>query len=168
MIKPWLVFFDLDGTLWDHLDVSSTRPPFTRVTDSIIADSKGDRLTLNRGALEFIDWVKSSGGIISTCSWNDPAYAMAALKTFSLENIFDYHRISTNPGKHISMIDLLNLLDGKGIHIEKGRIFYLDDRDIHMDAVSSSVQGLTFLHMWKEVHDFEDAKSIIKAKLELF
>ncbi len=164
-MDPWLLFFDLDGTLWDHLDVSSTRPPFMRISDNSISDSEGEVLTLNAGATDFITWARSSGGIVSTCSWNKPDYARAALKAFDLDSSFDYHRISTDPGKNLLMLDLIRELESRGQIITRDRIFYMDDRDIHMEDVRESLPELTFLHIWKDVRDFDAAKSIISAKL---
>ena len=37
----WVLFFDLDGTLWDHKDVSSLKPPFVRINTNKIRDSEG-------------------------------------------------------------------------------------------------------------------------------
>ncbi len=161
----WLLFLDLDGTFWDHLDVSSMSLPFRRTADDAIEDSDGNSLKLMDGSLEFVRWVRNKGGIISTCSWNKPEYAMSALETLQMENEFDYHRISTNPRKDLSMLDLIYELESTGTRIREDRIFYLDDRDIHMDHIRENLPRLNFLHMWKKVNGFAEAMEIISRRL---
>ncbi len=36
-----LLILDLDKTLWSHPDISSTNPPYRRVSEDAIADSHG-------------------------------------------------------------------------------------------------------------------------------
>lgn len=161
----WLLFLDLDGTFWDHLDVSSTAPPFKKVSERTIEDSRHEKLTLNAGILDFVLWVRNSDGIISSCSWNKPSYALDALRTFGLEGKFDYQRISPEPRKDLLMIDLIKELHSRNVDIPQDRIFYIDDRDIHMEEIRKSLPGITFIHIWKEAAGFAEARKIISSKL---
>ena len=162
----WLLFLDLDGTFWDHLDVSSTAPPFVRISRDTIRDQKGITLTIKPGALDLISWVKSNDGILSSCSWNTPDIALLALEALDAARLFDYQRISTVPRKDLLMEDLLDYLRGLGIVIAQHHIFYLDDRDIHMTEIRKRFPELNFLHMWKKVKSFDDARLIISRVLK--
>ncbi len=165
MVLPWIVFFDLDGTLWDHLDVSSTSPPYTRVSTSTISDSKGVKLNLLPGAVNFIKWVRSEGGIISTCSWNEYEKAIGAVESFGLRDLFDYQKISTHPEKYLLMEQVINQVEGQGIAVQYNRLFYLDDRDIHIRDVKIRFPQLTFFQMWKNGTDYEFVKNSILSRL---
>ena len=37
----FLLFMDLDGTMWDHKNVSELSPPFRRVLETRVVDSRG-------------------------------------------------------------------------------------------------------------------------------
>ncbi len=161
----WLLFFDIDGVLWDHLDVSSTEPPFKRISEDTIVDSEGERLTLKKGAVSFIKWARSVGAIVSSCSWNDPHHAIAALKAFGLEKLFDFQGIRSDPYKHLIILSVLDRLESVGVPVQRDRIFYMDDRNIHLKDIKESIPEITFLHMWKDVRSFDSAKMIIQNKL---
>ncbi|MEM3192653.1 MAG: magnesium-dependent phosphatase-1 [Candidatus Parvarchaeota archaeon] len=157
---------DLDGTLWDHLDISVTTPPFKRVSETQIEDSKGVKITLISGAVEFIKWVKENGGIISTCSWNVYSIAMSALETFGLATLFDYHMIYTNPNKYESIEKVIKYVNEDGKEVRNDLLFYLDDRDIHIEEVRKRFPELTFFHMWKNGTDFEFVKREILSRIK--
>ncbi len=165
MVLPWIVFFDLDGTLWDHLDVSSTSPPFNRVSTSTISDSKGVRLNLMPGAVDFIKWVRSEGGIISTCSWNEYEKAIGAVEAFGLVDLFDYQKISTRPEKYLLMEQVIKKVEERGLDVQYDRLFYLDDRDIHIRDVKIRFPQLTFFQMWKDGTNYESVKNSILTRL---
>ncbi len=165
MQHRWVVFMDLDGTVWDHLDVSITDPPYRKISNDSIEDEKGVRLSLLPGAVDFVDWVRLNGGIISTCSWNIYDKAMGALVAFDIANKFDYHKISMSPRKDLAMEEIIRQLNGKGVRIENNLIFYLDDRDIHMKEIAARFPGLTFFHMWKKVRSFEEVKKKISESI---
>lgn len=165
MPPVWIVFFDLDGTLWDHLDISKTNPPFTKTSDVEIKDSKGACITLIPGAVDFVKWVKANGGIISTCSWNIYSIAMSALDTFSLTSLFDFQKISMDSRKYLSIQKLIEQISNDGKEVRQDMLFYLDDRDIHIKDIKEKFPDITFFHMWKEIMSFEDVKKAISEKL---
>jgi HAD superfamily phosphatase (TIGR01681 family) len=71
-----VVFMDLDGTLWDHEDISQLTPPFKRISSEEIVDSSGVVVRVHRIALELLDYASRRGFILSTLSWNDPHKAL--------------------------------------------------------------------------------------------
>jgi magnesium-dependent phosphatase-1 len=164
--SPWVVFLDLDGTLWDHLDITAASPPFTRISESIISDSLGVRISLLPGAVDFIKWVRSSGGIISTCSWNEYDKAIGALEAYGIVHLFDYQKVSTNPKKYLLMEEVISKLVQKGVSVRMDRLFYLDDRDIHISDVKVRFPELTFFLMWKNGTNYESVKSTILSKIK--
>lgn len=165
MKSAWIVFLDLDGTLWDHLDITATIPPFTRISTSVISDTRGVNITLMPGAVEFMKWVRANGGILSSCSWNEYDKAMGAIQAYELIHLFSFQEISTNPGKYLLMEELISKLRNQGMSIQENRLFYLDDRDIHVKDVKTMFPELTFFHMWKDGLDFEDVEKTISSKI---
>ncbi|MGC9131359.1 MAG: magnesium-dependent phosphatase-1, partial [Pyrobaculum sp.] len=51
-----LIALDLDGTAWDHLDISSLYPPFRRVSPLKIQDSRGVEVALRPHLPDFLKW----------------------------------------------------------------------------------------------------------------
>ncbi len=165
MVLPWIVFFDLDGTLWDHLDVSATSPPYSKISVSIISDSKGVRMHLLPGAVDFIKWVRTNGGLISTCSWNEYEKAYKALEAFGIVELFDFQKIATHPKKYVLMEEVLKQLREDGKPVSSNRLFYLDDRDLHIKDVKARFPELTFFQMWKNGTNYERVKKSIASRL---
>ena len=163
----WIVFFDLDGTLWDHLDVSSTKPPFTRESSTTISDTNGVKLTLLPGAVDFLKWVRTGGGLVSSCSWNEYDKAFGAIRTFGLEKLFDYQEISTSPNKHLLMEEVLNDLRDKGTVVTDKMMFYIDDRDIHLNEILKRFPGLSFFQIRKRGLTFDDIRKAIAEKVQI-
>ncbi len=161
----WLLFMDLDGTLWDNLDVSSCKLPFKPIDGDRISDSSGTIISLNPDSREFLKWARDAGAIISTCTWNDTAHAMGAIEAFDLKKAFDYFQITNDPRKDKLMKDLLETLHRKKVHIEHRNIFYLDDRDIHMSEIRHLIPEINFLYMGVHVKGLANARKIISARL---
>jgi len=53
-----LIALDLDGTAWDHPDISSLYPPFKRVGPLAIADSRGVVVNLRPRLRYFLQWAR--------------------------------------------------------------------------------------------------------------
>lgn len=166
MKSSWVAFLDLDGTLWDHLDITSAIPPFTRVSDSTISDAEGTLINLSPGAVDFVKWVRNEGGIISTCSWNEYNKAIGALEAYRIIELFDFIKISTSPDKHVLMEEVLDQLKKEGTSISQDKLFYIDDRDIHMEKVRKRFPELTFFQIWKNGTNFNTIRGIILTKLK--
>lgn len=165
MKNNWLLAIDLDGTVWNHKDISAVPMPYKKISDGVIENNDGIRITVYPEALEFIKWARKNGGIITSLSWNIPENAMQALKVLGIDTLFDYHLIEYHPDKYRLLLKLLNELEKKNITIPPGRIVYVDDRDIHIQDIRKNIGNIIFIHIWREVKDFEDAKKIIYERI---
>jgi len=158
---PVIVFIDLDGTLWDHEDISQTTPPYTCTCD-VLVDSRGVAVRLHSGVRDFLAFLKSSGLKVYTLSWNNPFKALSALKCLELEQYFDGHAISESPEKHVGMLRVLNSLHSP---VKPCQVVYIDDRDIHVDGIREHVGEVWFIHMWRDVKDFSELATLIKDRI---
>ncbi len=164
-IDPWLLMMDLDGTVWDHLDISSVAPPYHTAGPGRIENSDGIAVTVYPEAIDFIRWCRERGAITCTLSWNHRHYVMEALEKLGIMDLFDYHETEFSPAKDQRILHLLDILRKKGTPVEPERIVYVDDRDIHMDDIRRNVGNVIFLHIWKEVRNYDEAKKIVMRRI---
>ena len=92
---------------------------------------------------------------------------MEALEKLGIMDLFDYHETEFSPAKDQRILHLLDVLREKGTTISPDRIVYVDDRDIHMDDIRQNVGNIVFLHIWKEVRNYEEARAIIRKNIIL-
>ena len=160
--RKWLLLLDLDGTLWDHLDVSALKPPFKLVQPGVIADSNGAHLRIYRYMIELAVWARRSGGIVASLSWNVPYNALEALRTLRVDSVFDYHLIEPHPWKGRILSKFLSMLYmERRIAIPPGRIIYFDDRDIHLDDIRRAVGPVNYVKSNSDCKNFEECKRLI-------
>ncbi|WP_287960157.1 magnesium-dependent phosphatase-1 [Acidiplasma sp.] len=162
--KPWLLAMDLDGTVWDNLNISGINPPYEKI-DSEKIRGENTVVTIYKSAVEFMIWCKRHGAIITSLSWNKKEHAMEALEKFGIIDLFDYNATDYTPDKDKRLLDLINILKANGINITPDRIVYIDDRDIHMDAIKKSVGDIIFINIWKTAKNYDEAKDVIKKKI---
>ncbi len=163
----WLLLVDLDGTLWDHLNISELEPPFRRINDLQIADRNGVKVTLKKDMVELVKWARENNGVISTLSWNYWDKAIEALRAFGLLDLFDYHAIEYHPDKHLMLERLLNRIKSDtGMSFKLCRIVYIDDRTIHIEKIYERIGKIIFLQAWIDFRNFEEAKYKIIRSLE--
>jgi magnesium-dependent phosphatase-1 len=165
MIRPWILAMDLDGTVWDHLNISGVEPPYTRVNASSIKNRDNVVITLFNEAITFIKWARSNGAIITTLSWNRRDYVEEALETFGISELFDYNSTDHTPDKDQRLLKLIKTLNGNGVHIPVDRVVYVDDRDIHMEEIKKNVGSIVFINIWKSAKNYRDAMAIVKEKI---
>ncbi len=164
----WLFLVDLDGTIWDHKDISSLDPPFKRVSDDKITDRNNVEVTLNKEVIKLVKWAYNHHALISTLSWNNPLKAYEALKAFDLLKHFHYLAIEDTPRKDILIKKLLKKIEEEeGLTFTPDKIVYIDDRDIHIHDIYRNIGGIIFLHYSKDVHTMEHAIRIILDKTGL-
>jgi magnesium-dependent phosphatase-1 len=164
-LKRWLLAMDLDGVLWDHLDISSVSRPYYKVAEGVIENREGIRITLNQEAVAFVRWARENGAIVTTMSWNIPENALEALEKLDAMELFDYQGIEYNPRKYERLLNIISIMKEKGILIEPSKVVYVDDRDIHIDEMRKYVGNILFIHIWKEVKGFHEARNIVKSQI---
>lgn len=166
-MAKWLLLMDLDGTAWDNMDVSRCRIPFKKIDSDTIQDSNGTIIRLKDGLKEFLQWSRDNSAIVSTLTWNDRQHVIDALDAFSIRKYFDYLEISPDARKDIKLRELMETLKKEKIHIPHSRMYYLDDRDIHIDEIRLIAPEINFLHMGLKVHNLKEARKIISARLSI-
>ena len=162
-----VLFIDLDGTIWNHLDVSALTPPFRRIGTDVIEDSAGIKVRLSRGVREFLVGVRKLGIIIASLSWNNPVKALEIIKAFGINHLFDVHYIEPHPRKgEVMAYALMDLSEKLNIRLGPENVVYIDDRDIHISEVREKVGDVLFLHAWRDFKDFKEAYEIIRKYVE--
>jgi magnesium-dependent phosphatase-1 len=162
MIRPWILAMDLDGTVWDHLNISGVNPPYTRIDDLHMKNVDNVTITLFREAVEFVKWARENGAITTTLSWNRKDYAEEALETFGIENLFDYNSTDHTPDKDQRLLRLMQAFDARGINIPPERVVYIDDRDLHMDSIRKNIGNIVFINIWKTTKNYNEAMEIVR------
>lgn len=153
----WLLFFDLDGTLWDHKDISVTSPPFRKISDLSLEDSQGVRINAFSGAVNFLKWSREHGAIISSLSWNIEEMARAGLETIGLTHLFDNLAIQNDPDKASMIARVVEKYEREGRSIPRNRMVYIDDRDIHIKEILARYPDLMFIQIWNTAKNYGEA-----------
>lgn len=117
-----LVVFDLDRTLWDHPDISTTSPPYRRVSQDEIEDSEGARIRLRPCARRLIEELKSRGFKLAVASWNLPEPAIKALQALGLLELFDVVVVEPHPSKDLMLEKILKETD-----VDEEETLFIDD-----------------------------------------
>jgi len=162
----FLLLVDLDGTMWDHKNVSELEPPFKRVSETRVVDSRGVAVNLYQDTLKIVLWARSRGAIVSSLSWNEPEKALGVLEAFGIRGLFHHHMIENHPNKDIMISKLLAELGRKGTRIPLCRVVYIDDRTIHLEAIYRNIGKLVFLQAWKDFKSYEEAVEKIEERIE--
>lgn len=156
-----LVVFDLDLTLWDCEDISSTVPPYLRISKDIIADSNGRLIMLREGVRELLTWLKGLGATLAVVSWNVKWKALEALKGLGVKDYFDYIIVEPHPRKDIMFMKLLSAV-GK-----VDRAYFIDDNRTMVELVKRAypwVRALTYLN---EVRTMREIKEVLRRELKV-
>ena len=123
MVKK-VVVLDLDRTLWDHPDISSTIPPFRRIDENTIADSRGEVIRLERCVRKLLLGLRANNVSLCVASWNRPEIALEALRTFGLLELFDQVVIEPHPYKEEMLARIARRLSLEGVRFE---MYFFDD-----------------------------------------
>jgi magnesium-dependent phosphatase-1 len=153
----FLLLMDLDGTMWDHKNVSELIPPFKRVSETRVIDSRGVPVNLHIDSLKIVLWARARGAVISSLSWNEPEKALGVLDAFGIRDLFHYHMIENHPNKDQMILKLISILREKDLNIPLCRIIYIDDRTIHLDSIYRNIGRIVFLQAWKDFRNYEEA-----------
>ncbi len=165
MIK--LLVLDLDGTVWDHLDASSLKPPYRRISNDIVVDSNSVRVSLRRGARWFLEKIHSIVPL-AVCSWNQWDKAYELLRAFGLDKYFGYLGIEPHPNKHLVFKKIIQWYQRIfKEEIEAEEILYVDDRRVHLDDIYKYIGRVKFMQMGVDVKDFYELYDVLKRELSL-
>lgn len=157
-----LVAVDLDGTVWDHKDISSLYPPFRRISTHVIVDKNGEAVNLRPRVEDFLKWARQEGFILSTLSWNDYDVAYQALRAFELDRYFHYIVVEPHPRKDKMLYRLLQQIKReRGVEIRPQDVVYIDDRDIHLREILENVGPVKFIHFGKDVKCFSEIPPLL-------
>ena len=165
--SPWLLATDIDGTLWDCLDISLVTPPYFADGEGRLRSSDGTVVRLIPEAVEFVEWCKGNGAKVTSLSWNIPERVFQAVEKLGISGLFDYHATEYTDEKHERLFDLLSELRRRGIDIPPHRVVYVDDRDIHIESIRRKVGDVVFIHIWNEVPNWEAARDIVRNRILL-
>jgi len=163
--KPWLLATDIDGTLWDTLDISLVAPPYFAEGKGRLRSADGTIVRLIPEAINFVKWCRRNGAKVTSLSWNIPERVFPAIEVLGISDLFDFHATEYTDAKHERLFDLLAKLRRLGIIIPPHRVVYVDDRDIHIENIRKKVGDVVWIHIWKEVPDYNAAKSVVRKKI---
>ena len=163
--RPWLLATDIDGTLWDTLDISLVAPPYFADSKGRLRSADGTIVRLIPEAIDFVKWCRRNGAKVTSLSWNIPERVSPAIKVLGVSDLFDFHATEYTDAKHERLYDLLNKLRERGIIIPPERVVYVDDRDIHIESIRKKVGDVVWIHIWKEVPDYDAAKGVVRKKI---
>ena len=164
-LRVFLLLMDLDGTMWDHKNVTDLIPPFRRVSETRVIDSRGVEVNLYPEALKIVLWARDSGAFVSSLSWNDPGKALGVLEAFGIRGLFHHHMIENHPNKDEMISRLLLNLRGMGLEFPLCRIVYIDDRTIHLDSIYRNIGRIVFLQAWRDFKTHQEAIEAIEKRL---
>ena len=157
-----LVILDCDRTLWDHEDVSTMYPPFVKISEDSIVDSRGDRLTLHEDVREFLEFAKANEITLSIASWNIEDKVMEALDLLGILRYFDYIVIEYHPMKERMVLKILNKLRKLGLEFKEDEILFVDDTEEMLRRVRESFPRITTLCYGKDVKNFHELIELLK------
>lgn len=164
--NKWLLLVDLDGTLWDHPDISQVVPPYKKLDPYTIKDGNNKVVQLYRDTLEIVMWAKNNNAITSTLSWNRPEKAIQVLRVFGVHKLFDYLVIEPHPNKDKMIKKLLDRIrKEQKLTFSINKIVYIDDRRIHLEQIRNNIGNIIFLQKNIDYNTAEEAIKIIREKL---
>ena len=147
-MPPKLIILDLDGTLWSHKDISSTRPPFTRIDDETLVDSANNFVRLDPCARTLLESAKKKGVLLAIASWNNPDIALQALRVLGLDNFFDFPVVEPHPGKDRMVEKILARL---GVDAEYA--VFVDDTEYMVELVRARFPRMSVYRVGGDIRD---------------
>ncbi|HDD33747.1 MAG: magnesium-dependent phosphatase-1 [Thermoprotei archaeon] len=140
-----LIIFDLDGTLWDHPDVSSTSPPYQRIERDEIVDSRGERIRLRPCVRRLLEELRARGFRLAVASWNFPGPALRALEALGLLQLFDVVVVEPHPNKS-SMLEKIF----REVKVKEGEALFVDDNPAIIEGVRRRYPHLKIIRFREE------------------
>jgi len=121
MVK--IVIFDLDLTLWNHPDASALTPPFEKLDESTLVDSKGEELKLHKCARMILGFLKKKGYKLAIASWNEYDIVIQVLRMLDLVKYFDFIVIKPHFRKEEMVEEILEFFKNNNIE----SVYFIDD-----------------------------------------
>ncbi len=156
-----LVVLDCDSTLWEHEDVSTLRPPFTRVDDRTARDARGEVVRLSLGARELLEELKRRGVLISICSWNRPEPVFGILDQLGLTGYFVHPKVEFHPNKDVMITTLLDELAREGKPLRPEEVMFVDDNPRMLEKVRQSVGPVHTVRAGSDVRDLREVLNLL-------
>ena len=166
MCQCVVVFMDLDGTLWDHYDISTLEIPFTRISKLEFVDLSGVVVRVQRLALEVLEYAVRRGFIVSTLSWNDPVKALEALRVLGLDRVFHYHAIENHPNKALMAQRVLRVIEERGLCRDSVVVIYIDDRELHLEDMKRAFRNLFYIKAWESCKTINECVELIEQYIQ--
>ncbi|MEM1509640.1 MAG: magnesium-dependent phosphatase-1 [Thermofilaceae archaeon] len=154
-----LLALDLDKTIWDHEDVSSTEPPYDRLNRDTISDSKGIFIKLRTGVREVLETLKDREIALAVVSWNLYSKAVAALEAFDLLRLFDLVIVEPHPRKDLMFSKLLEWSTFHGI--KPSEIVFVDDNPEMVEKVKRAWPQVTVAMFGADVKSFDEVLRLV-------
>lgn len=144
-----VVILNLDLTLWDHPDISRTRPPYQPVGDDAILDSAGVRIRLRECARSFLEDARRRGVVLAIASWNEPEPALAALEAFRIIHYFSYVVVEPHPCKERMVEQIL-----RAAGVRPAQAVFIDDNPYIVNRVKARYGEMPVLQFGVDVRSF--------------
>ncbi|PLJ77402.1 magnesium-dependent phosphatase-1 [Infirmifilum sp. SLHALR2] len=152
-----VLILDLDRTLWSHHDVTTTVPPYRRVSEDAVVDSRGDVIRLNPCAKDLLELAKSMGVKLAVASWNSPDKALQALETLGLSGWFDVVVVEPHPNKDRMIRKIL-----KALRLAPQDAVFVDDNPAICDLVKRSLPEVNVLNIGADVESLCEVKTLLE------
>ena len=156
-----LVILDCDRTLWEHEDVFTLQPPFTRVDGQTVQDAQGEKVRLAPGARELLDALRRRGILISLCSWNRADLVFAILDLLGLTQYFVHPKVEFHPNKDRMITALLAELAGEGTVLQPEEVLFVDDNPMMLEQVRQGVGPVRTLRAQPDVLDLRNVLKVL-------
>jgi len=146
-----LVVFDADGTLWEHSDISSLSPPFSKIDENTLIDRKGVEIRLFPDVKRLLNELTTREIIVSMASWNKPEPVFEALRKLDILHYFTHPKVEFHPNKHEMMKGLLTDLEAEGTAVKPEEILYIDDQTWHIEKIRKHIGAIHFLQFGVDI-----------------
>jgi len=152
----WILFIDLDRTVWNHHDVSILHRPFKLVSKDCIVDHYGEKFCLYDKVREFLDFCKRNNFILSTLSWNKYSITKEIMDLLGITRYFDYLFNKFYPLKNETLIQAIEIIKKNYALNHYPKIIYIDDQRKYYDLIKDALEEIYFIHMWIDVNSYEE------------
>jgi len=156
-----LVVFDADGTLWEHSDISSLSPPFSKIDENTLINRNGIEIRLFPDVKRLLKELTARGIIVSMASWNKPEPVFEALRKLDILHYFTHPKVEFHPNKHEMMKGLLTDLEAEGTAVKPEEILYIDDQTWHIEKIRRDIGAVRFLQSGVDIAKIVDVLKFV-------